>query len=359
MTIGARLTLWYAVVMFVSLLLMGVLTYHAFAPEPIGKSAEATVAANESDESDMREMLRILFWCGVPPALIALGGGLWLTRRALSPVTRLTAAIKNVHTRNLGEKIPSPGTGDELDGLTEVFNEMTTRLHDSFQHVAEFTLHASHELKTPLTVLHGQIETVLREEKLSPTQGENLSTSLDEIQRLTRIVDSLTLLTKADAGFLSLQRETIALDKLVREFLEDAQTLAKSAGLTVQLTACEPVQVNGDRDRWRQLLLNLTDNAVKYNRPGGSVELSLRRSGQTAELKISNTGPGVAPEILPRLFERFYRGDTAHGRTSDGCGLGLSIVQWIVTAHHGTVKIDSAPDQLTTVTVRLPISGEI
>ena len=355
MTIRTRLTAWYAAIIFVSLLAMGSLMYHEFAPDaaPQNQSAEKTA---ESDEGDLREMIRILFWCGVPPALLALAGGWWLMRRSLAPVAQLTLAAEKIHDRNLSEQLPRSGNGDELDRLTEVFNAMTARLDASFSRIREFTLHASHELKTPLTVLHGELETGLRDETISAAQRERLTSQLDEIQRLTKIVDGLTLLTKADAGQIGLKQETLALDEIVRDIFADAQILARPTNLAVTLAICEPCAVCGDRHRLRQLLLNLADNAVKYNQPGGAVEFTLRREGGNAVLKISNTGAGIAPEVLPHVCERFFRGDASHHSAVDGCGLGLSIAQWIVAAHGGGFKIESAPDSLTLVTVRLSLA---
>ncbi len=210
-------------------------------------------------------------------------------------------------------------------------------------------------MKTPLTILHGEMETALREENVPDAQRERLASQLDEIQRLTKIVDGLTLLTKADAGQITLNFETVAFDEIVRDVFADAQILAKPAGLSVTLRACEPVTLRGDKHRLRQLLLNLADNAIKYNQSGGTVEFSLRHHDSNSELTITNTGQGIAPEILPRVFERFFRGDQAHNSAVDGCGLGLSIVHWITTAHDGSLKIESTPGQLTTVTVRIPL----
>ncbi len=355
MTIRTRLTAWYAVIIFLSLLAMGALMYHEFAPDlsPQNPPAEKTA---ESDEGDLREMLRILFWCGVPPALIALAGGWWLMRRSLAPVAQLTLAAEKIHDRNLSEQLPRSRNGDELDRLTEVFNAMTARLDASFARIREFTLHASHELKTPLTILHGELETGLRDETISAVQRERVVSQLDEIQRLTKIVDGLTLLTKADAGQIALKYEPLALDEIVRDIFADAQILARPANLSVTLAVCDSVKTLGDKHRLRQLLLNLADNAVKYNRPGGTVEFALRRAGENAELKISNTGAGIAPEVLPRVCERFFRGDASHHSAVDGCGLGLSIAQWIVSAHGGGLKIESVCGGLTLVTVRLPLA---
>jgi signal transduction histidine kinase len=134
--------------------------------------------------------------------------------------------------------------------------------------------------------------------------------------------------------------------------------LAQASGLTVSLTACEAAQVRGDAHRLRQLLLNLADNAVKYNQPGGSVTMALRRAGEAVEFTMANTGPGIPPEALPRVFDRFYRVDAAHNNAIDGCGLGLSIAQWIVSVHNGAIRIESAPAKLTTVTVRLPLERQ-
>jgi signal transduction histidine kinase len=348
-TIRARLTLWYAGILIVSLLVMGFGVYveiseqlrHSHRREP------AEHALNEAGE--------MIFHVGLPAVLLGLLGGWWLTRRALAPVAALTGAVEKIHENNLAGKIPRSGNGDELDRLTEVFNAMTARLDGSFQRIREFTLHASHELKTPLTVMHGELEMELNETNLPAAHREHLASQLDEVQRLTKIVDALTLLTKADAGQIALKSEPVALDEIVRDVFADAQILAKPANLSVVLSACEAVKINGDKHRLRQLLLNLADNAVKYNQPAGTIEFSLRRVGATAELKIANTGAGIPPKILPRVFERFFRGDPAHNSAVDGCGLGLSIAQWIVSAHNGSVKIESQPMKLTTVTVSLPV----
>jgi len=234
---------------------------------------------------------------------------------------------------------------------------MLARLDDSFNRIREFTLHASHELKTPLTILCGEIETALRDESLTPAERDRYASQLDELRRLARIVDGLTLLAKADAGQVTLTLEPIRLDELVRDNFADTQILAEPQQIRVELTGCEEISVCADRHRLRQLLLNLADNAVKYNQPQGRVTMNLHRVNGAAEFVIANTGPGIPPESLPRIFDRFYRGDPAHGNEVDGCGLGLSIAQWIISAHHGTIRVESAPSQLTTVTVRLPLNN--
>ena len=142
----------------------------------------------------------------------------------------------------------------------------------------------------------------------------------------------------------------------MRESFADANILAHPSGIRVSLSQCEPATVLGDRHRLRQLLLNLTDNSVKYNQPGGGVAISLTCAFLAAELRIANTGLGLPAELQSRVFERFFRGDASHNRAVEGCGLGLSIAQWIVNAHGGTIQFVSQPNQLTTVTVRLPLA---
>ncbi|HUC86579.1 MAG TPA: HAMP domain-containing sensor histidine kinase [Candidatus Acidoferrales bacterium] len=343
MTIRTRLTIWFAAVFTGSLLVMGVGTF-------IEISEQLRHAQRQSpEEGAVEETAEMIFEAGLPAVLLGLLGGWWLLRRTLAPLAELTRAVEKIHDRNLSERLPRPGNGDELDRLTDVFNAMTARLNGSFQHIREFTLHASHELKTPLTILRGELELALQE-PATAAQKERLASQIDEIERLAKIVDGLTLLTKADAGQITLKVEPVRLDNLVRESVLDTKILAQAQDIQVRLDPCDEVTVAGDRHRLRQLLLDLADNAVKYNQRHGQVDFSLQRDGTSAVLKISNTGPGLQPELLTRVFERFFRGDTA----VEGCGLGLSIAQWIVLAHHGKIDFVSQPNSLTTVTVRLP-----
>jgi signal transduction histidine kinase len=349
MTIRTRLTFWYAGILILSLFVIGLGTYREIDEQLRHEHLR------EPAEHAIGETSEMVFQVGLPAVALGLLGGWWLTRRALGPVKKLTDAATRIHERNLRDPLPRTGNGDELDQLTKVFNDSLARLDDSFKRIHEFTLHASHELKTPLTVLCGEIETTLRDETLPPDERERLLSQLDEVHRLSKIVDGLTLLAKADAGQVAMQFETVRLDELVRDNFADAQILAEPQGINVELESCEEISVCGDRHRLRQLLLNLADNAVKYNLPKGGVIMSLLKSGNVAQFTITNTGLGIPSEILPRVFDRFFRGDPAHSQTVDGCGLGLSIAQWIVSAHNGTIKIESAAAKPTTVTVRLHV----
>ena len=354
MKIRTRLNLWYmAVLCGVAFVVISAAIYHEFVIEE--RHYHHHHGQKSESELDSEDLLDILTWTVTPAIVLGVIGGWWLTRRALTPVSDLTQAVEKINDHNLSESIPRSRNGDELDRLTEVFNAMTARLDGSFQRIREFTLHASHELKTPLTILRGELETALHDEHASAAQKERLASQIDEIERLAKIVDGLTLLTKADAGQITLKCEPVRLDELVRESVADTKILAQPQGVEVRLEPCDETTVAGDRHRLRQLLLNLADNAVKYNRPGGNIHFSLRRNGTSAVLQISNTGAGLAPELQTRVFERFFRGDASHNSAIEGCGLGLSIAQWIVLAHRGEILFSSHPDRLTTVSVRLPL----
>ena len=350
MTIRTRITLWYATVLLASLLLMAGVLYYELVIE-----RRAAIAAGQPRDPMEEELGEIILFYGLPTALCTLLGGWLLLRKALAPLDRLTHAAEQMQIYNLREPLPRTGNGDELDRLAEVLNAKNARLDDAFQRVRDFTLHASHELNTPLTVMRGELETALATNDLSPHERERSASLLEEVERLTQIVDSLGFLSKADAGLLKLTQAPVKLDELVRDALDDAQVLAHPHQVEARLDGCEAATVSGDRRRLRQLLLILTDNAVKYNQPHGTLALSLRAQNGQACVSVANTGPGIPPKLLGRVFDRFFRGDASHNRDVDGCGLGLSIAQWIVKAHQGEIRIASEPNRLTTVTVLLPL----
>ena len=357
MTIRVKLTLWYACVLFASLMLCGALLYQEWVIEPRQKH-KRHIAEHEDEEDGLSDLVQDLLLCAVPASVLGLGGGWWLMRRALAPVTALTQAAERVNENNLSVQLPRSGNGDEFDRLTGVFNEMTSRLADSFHRIREFTLRASHELKTPLTIMRGELEITLDDPAMSAEQREKLLDELDEIERLTKIVDGLTLLTKADAGLVALKQEPVRLDELTRDIFADGQVLARPCEVGIHLEECEEITVLGGNYRLRQVFLNLVDNAVKYNRTRGSVTIKLLRSAEFAEWTVANTGPGVPPELMTRVFDPFYRVDAAHSRAVDGCGLGLAIARWIVTSHGGAITLNSRPGEETVVTVRLPLAKE-
>jgi signal transduction histidine kinase len=352
MTLLRKLTLRYAAIVGVCLLLLGGLARHEFIAEPAQRQA---MGIPELPESWWGEYAEVFFYGMIP---LVLGCGWWFLRKTLAPIDRLADSVERVHADNLHEPLPRSGTGDEVDRLTASFNDLTRRLDQAFRQIREFTLHASHELKTPLTVMRAELGAALRDAELqsTPAQCEQLHSLLDEVQRLARMVDGLTLLTKADSGLVPLERQPVPLGQLVRECFDDAIILAAARNIRVTLDACEELTVLGDRDRLRQLFLNLTDNAVKYNHPAGSISMSLASQGDLAWFKITNTGAGIPPELLPRVFDRFVRGPGKRHQPVEGCGLGLTICRWIVQSHGGGIQAGSEADKTTTFTVRLPLA---
>ena len=351
MTITKRLGIGYAVMATVCVLLVIWLWHHEFVAEP---AEFAALGLTDVHQDTAAEFYTLCFLGSVP---LLLAAGWWWTRHVLAPLSALTRAAEQIGSDNLRLTLPRSMNDDEVDSLARVLTSMTARLDASFRQIREFTLHASHELKTPLTVMRAQLETVLRESRALPAeQREWMASMVDEVQRLANIVDSLTLLTKADAGLVKLERKSISLGELVREAFDDALILAQAQGVSVTLGECVAAPLRGDRHRLRQLLLILLDNAVKYNRPGGRIQIALAEHDDTAELRVTNDGGGISSDTQRQLFGKFVRGENATGK--EGCGLGLTIAQWIVQAHGGTIELRSDPET-TTVLVRLPLARSV
>ena len=259
------------------------------------------------------------FFYGLPTVVALVLGGSWLMHRALRPVEALTARAEQVHAGNLSERIPRTGTGDELDRLAEVFNAMLARIEAGTASVRDFALHASHELKTPLTILSAEAELALNDPTIAGAERLRLTSQMEELRRLGRLVDALTLDAKADVGAPVIARERLDLGQLVRQAAEDARILGNPSEIGVEIIHCDDAQLDGDSAALRQVLLNLLDNAVKHNTRGGWVRIELRTSPDDVTLSIDNSGTPIPAELVPRLFQRFVRGSG----TAAGSGLGL------------------------------------
>jgi signal transduction histidine kinase len=350
MTITRRFGIGYAALAGLSLVLLFWLGYHEFVEEPEEYAARGFAGIHKDTSA---EASTVAFLASIP-VLLCLGW--WWMHRVLSPLNLLTRRIEEIEKDNLRAALPRSMNGDEVDQLSAGFNAMMGRLHRAFRQVEDFTLNASHELNTPLTVMRAQLEMALGEGMdLNPQQRELIESQLDEVLRLGALVNSLTFLTKADAGLLPLDRQAVALDELVRESFDDALQLGSPHGIEVTLQRCDETAILGNRHRLRQLLLVLVDNAVKYNRPGGTIIISLAVTDNVADLRITNEGDGIEGDDTADLFDRFVRGRNARGKV-DGSGLGLSIARWIVQLHGGSVQLISGKDRTTTALVRLPTS---
>lgn len=351
MRLRQRLALHYGAVVAIALTLLGGLVYHELATE---ERLRAVLPPDRQDEAGWGDTTEIVVYSLIPFILVA---GWWLTRRSLQPLTTLAQTVEGIDVESLREPIERTGNGDEVDRLAGAFNTMAARLDRSFQQIREFTLHASHELKTPLTVMRVELETAVAQAAgCPPSIRESLLSSCEEVDRLTKIVDALTLLTRADAGLVKLEQRPVALAELVRESFEDAQILAEPLEVSVSLLECAEVTITGDRHRLRQVLLNLVDNAAKYNSSGGTITIALRRTGSFAEIEVVNTGDAIPASLQPHVFDRFVRGEEARRRAIDGSGLGLTLAQWVVHAHGGTIELTSRPAR-TAVVVRLPLAA--
>ncbi len=294
----------------------------------------------------------------LPVGLVLAGsGGLLLARRALKPVERMTVAAHRISAERLTERVEETGAGDELDRLAKTLNEMLGRLDTAFSQIRQFSADASHELQTPLTILKGELEVALRHSRSPGEYRDTLRSALEEIDRIAQLVEGLLLLARAEAGVLRMDRQPVDLAEVVYEVRRRVETLAASRSIQLRMDTVEPVTIRGDRERLGRLLLNLADNAVKYTEPGGSITLALRRLGDSAELSVSDTGMGIAPEERERIFQPFYRVVDAHSSFEGGSGLGLSIARSIAVAHGGSVRVESEPGGGSVFRVLLPVDS--
>ncbi len=317
--------------------------------------AGANLRTAELSAEQLLSTIALILPLGLVAALLM---GSWIARRALAPVDRIITEVREITDgRSLHRRLAEPMVKDELGRLTETLNQMMTRLERSFAALRRFTADASHELKTPLTVLRAGVERAITMPSLPPEALAALEETLQEINRMTELVEALLMLARADEGTAPLHRETVDLRAIVEETGETGELLAAEAGVNMEVaTPADPVIVPVDASRIRQLILNLLTNAVKYTPAGGSVRLQLGPPNGRVTLTVADSGVGIAPGDLPHIFDRFWRADSARTRTGErsGTGLGLAICKWIAEAHGGTIDVQSRPGRGTTFTVTLP-----
>jgi two-component system OmpR family sensor kinase len=282
--------------------------------------------------------------------------GAWLiTGQTLSPLAIITqVATQIIRADDLSRRIPvATQRDDEVGQLIQAFNQTLERLENLFNAQRRFLADVSHELRTPLTVIKGNVGLM---RKFGEMDDESLSGIESEVDRLTRLVGDLLLLSQAESGRLPLDVKLVELDTVLLEVFQQMRTLAGER-LQLRMVEIDQVQVSGDRDRLKQVLLNLVGNALQYTPAGGQVTLALRKTGERAQLVVTDTGPGISPQDLPHIFERFYRGEKSRKRSSStGFGLGLSIAYWIIHNHGGTIEVTSQEGKGTTFCVWLPLA---
>lgn len=312
----------------------------------------------ESIEDTLRRFLILLF-VAVPIALaVSLAAGWFLAGRALRPVDAITLAAQRIAAGDLSQRLTMPAAPDEIGRLAGTFNNMIGRLDTSFRQIRQFTSDASHELRTPLTVMKGETELILRRPRALEDYQSVLESNLEEIDRMTRIVEELLFLSRADMGEVKMESKPVLLEMLVEDIHRQAPLLGQDRNIEVVLGAVMPALVQGDELRLRELLLNLVENAVKYSHPGGKVEIGLVTNGQEAVLSVTDQGIGIGSDDHTKIFNRFFRTDGARAHTKKGTGLGLAICAWIAEFHKGRISVKSGVGQGSTFTVTLPLSPQ-
>jgi heavy metal sensor kinase len=302
--------------------------------------------------------LLLTFALGLPLIVaIAIGGGYILMRGALRPVDEIRQKAAQITSRNLSERLPVVHTGDELERLATDLNHMIERLEESFHQINRFSADASHELRTPLTVLQGELEAIAQKGQSLPEDvRDTIGSALEETHRLAKIVESLLAISRLEAGEERVQRVRLDFAELARSTADQMRLLAEEKHVALDCDLTEPVEVDADPSRLKQVVVNLLDNAIKYTPESGKVSISATQRDGRAVLEVADSGIGISSADLPHIFDRFYRADKARSRQLGGTGLGLSIVRSICLAHGGQVTVKSTEGRGSLFRVELPLT---
>lgn len=313
-------------------------------------------------QHEILEEIRVAFACLIPlGVLLASFGGYFLARRSLAPVAAMGAQAERIGATNLHDRLAVRNPNDELGRLAQTFNDLLNRLDRSFERQRRFISDASHELRTPVSILRGEAEVALSQASRSPEEyRESLAVLHQEAQRLSRIVEDLFTLTRADAGEYRLAYSDFYLDELVADCVRAARALAQAKNIALVAVTPEEMPVHADEDLLRRMLLNLLDNAIKYTPTGGNISVACSSVSNGYEVSVTDSGPGIPADMQSRIFERFFRVDRARSRSGvdGGAGLGLSIARWIVESHQGRLELVRSDATGSTFTARVPASGK-
>ncbi|MBI3210716.1 MAG: HAMP domain-containing protein [Candidatus Solibacter usitatus] len=307
--------------------------------------------------ADNRSTLRIFTkdYFSLLPILILSGSllGWFMSGRAISPVHELAETAGLISSTNLSLRIPRRGSGDELDHLIDTFNNMMERLEQGFRMTRQFSTDVSHELRTPLTAIRGQIEVALFTAQTKEQYREAMLNALEDVERLSRTIRAMLLLSQAESGQLVLQKETFDLCDVAEDFVGQFQIPAEEAHLKISQELTRPAWVEADRVQIDRLISNLLTNSLKYTAAGGTVVVRVRPGEDSVVLEVEDSGSGIEREYLPHIFDRFYR-VPGSSKDKQGLGLGLSFVAWIVKAHDGTIDVQSEKGRGTLFHITLP-----
>jgi len=352
-SIRVRLTAWYMAVLSLMLVAHATATYlavrHEFREQLERELHEHVEAVSPEPESaledrfqqQLREILVVLV-LGLPLIVVLAGlGGYVLARRALSPIDHLAGEARRITAERLDERLSVPNEHDEIGRLAAVINDTFARLESSFDQLRRFTADASHELRTPLSVIRGIGEHALRETRTPPEYKDAMGSMLEEVDRLTRLVDTLLKLSRGDAGTIRLAHDVLDLGDLTREVVSSLGILAEERQQRLQVVAAENVRVSADRLVLRDAITNVVDNAIKYGPSRSTIGVRVEGDDHQATLTVTDAGPGIPAEHRERIFDRFYRVDEGRSRDMGGTGLGLAIAKWAVEANGGQISLET------------------
>lgn len=323
-----------------------------------GEVLEAVFAIRDVAVQEPLRQLRLYYALFCLPGL-ALSSiiGYYFARRALRPVEEMRRQAERISRANLSERVPVPSSEDEIHDLARTLNEMLDRLESAVDDLRNLAADAAHELRTPLANLRAEIDIAVQEPRSTEEHEQVLMSVADEVSRMTRIVSDLFTLARMDLKQHALERQRIELKPLLEEARETWSPAATARRIDIRLEGTD-APIDGDPSAVSRIFMNLVENAVKYNRDGGRVTLSLSREAGGVQVRVADTGIGIEAEHLPKLFRRFYRTDKARSRATGGAGLGLAIVKSFTEALGGRIQVQSAPDVGTTFTLQFPAAAE-
>src|SRR6266700_4357645 len=313
-------------------------------------------ASMQPMEDTVDAFLRSLAWLIPSGVLLAALAAWWMAGKALEPVAELAGAAREIVVSHLDRRLPVRGTDDELDHLATEFNETLARLEKAVGEMKQFTASISHEFRTPLAVLRGEAEVALMQAHSPEHYRRVLSSQLEEFEKLSRMINQLLTLARAESGDVAIAHEPVNISSMTESLAEQLEPVAASKDVSISCKCDSDVILRGDAAWVERIILNLADNAIKFTPTGGHVQIKLSRADSSAILDIADDGIGISPDDVPHIFERFYRADPSRSNRADGAGLGLSLVKWAVDQHRGSIQVESTPGHGTRFTVRLPLS---